>query len=187
MVYVSVMKTALTLAFALLAIAAAPVGRARAADTPAYVATAVADPARPKEDHDNDALRDPADTLAFAGVRPGMVVGELFPGGGYYTRLLSTLVGAKGKLIAVVPAPRPGAVADAQVGGSQGGGAVHGQVQGGVGNRAFAREPVDHHHQVGGAGRGALVDVELAAADADRAVYVAELVAWDVGAQAGEL
>jgi predicted methyltransferase len=98
MVYVSVMKTALTLAFALLAIAAAPVGRARAADTPAYVATAVADPARPKEDHDNDALRDPADTLAFAGVRPGMVVGELFPGGGYYTRLLSDVVGPNGKV-----------------------------------------------------------------------------------------
>jgi predicted methyltransferase len=68
------------------------------ADTPAYVAAAVADSARPKDDRDADALRDPADTLAFAGVKPGMVVGELFPGGGYYTRLISDVVGAQGKV-----------------------------------------------------------------------------------------
>jgi predicted methyltransferase len=71
---------------------------ARAADAPAYVASAIADPARPKDDRDADVLRDPADTLAFAGVKPGMVVGELFPGGGYYTRLISEVVGPTGKV-----------------------------------------------------------------------------------------
>jgi predicted methyltransferase len=71
---------------------------ANAADSPAYVASAIADPARPKDDRDADALRDPADTLAFAGVKPGMVVGELFPGGGYYTRMISDVVGPKGKV-----------------------------------------------------------------------------------------
>jgi len=74
------------------------VGVARAADAPAYVAAAVADSARPKEDRDADVLRDPADTLAFAGVKPGMTVGELFPGGGYYTRLISDVVGPSGKV-----------------------------------------------------------------------------------------
>jgi predicted methyltransferase len=73
-------------------------GAARAADTPAFVTAAVADPARPKDDRDADALRDPADTLAFVGVRPGMVVGELFPGGGYYTRMISDVVGPHGKV-----------------------------------------------------------------------------------------
>jgi predicted methyltransferase len=73
-------------------------GHARSADAPAYVAAAVADPARPKDDRDSDALRDPTDTLAFAGVKPGMVVGELFPGGGYYTRMISDVVGPKGKV-----------------------------------------------------------------------------------------
>jgi len=68
------------------------------ADPPAYVARAVADAGRPKEDVASDALRDPADTLAFAGVRPGMVVGELFPGGGYFTRLISDVVGPTGKV-----------------------------------------------------------------------------------------
>jgi predicted methyltransferase len=83
---------------ALVASGALSAGAAVAADTPAYVARAVADPARPKDDRDADVLRDPAETLAFAGVKPGMVVGELFPGGGYYTRLISDVVGRRGKV-----------------------------------------------------------------------------------------
>ena len=73
---------------------------------PAYVAAAVADPARPPADRKRDADRKPAATLAFAGVRPGQTVVELIPGAGYYTRLLSRVVGAKGHVYAVVPAPR---------------------------------------------------------------------------------
>jgi len=80
--------------FASLAIA----GAAPAAAPPPYIAQAVADSARPKEDVAADALRDPADTLAFAGVKPGMAVGELFPGGGYFTRMLSDIVGPKGTI-----------------------------------------------------------------------------------------
>ena len=77
------------------------VAAAQAAGAPPYVTSAVADPARPKDDTTTDASRDPTDTLVFAGVRPGMVVGELFPGGGYYTRVLSDVVGRKGKVFAV--------------------------------------------------------------------------------------
>ncbi len=43
----------------------------------------------------------PADTLAFAGVKPGMTVAELFPGGGYYSRMLSDIVGAKGHVFGI--------------------------------------------------------------------------------------
>ncbi len=71
---------------------------ALAADAPSYVGSAVADATRPQTDTAADALRDPADTLAFAGVKPGMAVGELFPGGGYFTRMLSDVVGPKGKV-----------------------------------------------------------------------------------------
>jgi predicted methyltransferase len=74
---------------------------ALAAGTPPYVAKAVADRARPKDDVTSDTLRDPADTLAFAGVRPGMIVGELAPGGGYFTRMLSDVVGPRGKVFGV--------------------------------------------------------------------------------------
>lgn len=59
---------------------------------------AIADSTRPKVDIDRDAQRLPAETLALAGVRPGMIVGELFPGGGYFTRPLSKIVGPKGKV-----------------------------------------------------------------------------------------
>ena len=71
-------------------------GAAMAA-APAFIAHALADPSRPKADTDTDALRDPADTLAFAGVKPGMTVAELFPGGGYFTRMLSDIVGPEGQ------------------------------------------------------------------------------------------
>jgi predicted methyltransferase len=86
----------LALAFAALLIVGA--GPAPAETVPSYVASAVADPSRPKDDTATDALRDPSDTLAFAGVKPGMVVGELFPGGGYFTHMLSDIVGPHGKV-----------------------------------------------------------------------------------------
>jgi len=65
------------------------------------VAAAVADPSRPKADTDADANRKPAETLAFAGVRPGMVVGEFYPGGGYFTRMLARVVGPNGHVYGV--------------------------------------------------------------------------------------
>ncbi|HSM97268.1 MAG TPA: hypothetical protein VLT91_14590, partial [Rhizomicrobium sp.] len=54
-------------------------GAALAASVPDYVSKAVADTTRPKADTDRDALRLPAETIAFAGVKPGMKVAELFP------------------------------------------------------------------------------------------------------------
>ena len=76
---------------------------------PAYVTAAVADSARPAEDKQRDADRKPAETLAFAGVKPGDTVIELAPGKGYYTRLLSAVVGPKGKVYAVGSQPKPDA------------------------------------------------------------------------------
>ncbi len=85
-------------------------GAALAADVPSDIAHAVADATRPKENTDSDALRDPAGTLAFAGVKRGMVIGELFPGGGYFTRMLSDIVGPKGKIYALETTRWKGAV-----------------------------------------------------------------------------
>jgi predicted methyltransferase len=59
---------------------------------------ALADPARSQADRDADKYRKPAETLDFSGVKPGMKVGELFPGGGYFTRPLSDIVGPSGKV-----------------------------------------------------------------------------------------
>ena len=73
-------------------------GTARAANLPDYVTKAVGDSTRPKDNRDADAIRAPAETLAFAGVKPGMVVGELYPCGGYFSRMLSDVVGPTGKI-----------------------------------------------------------------------------------------
>jgi len=76
---------------------------------PAYIAAAVSDSARPASDTERDADRKPGATLAFAGVKPGQQVLELAPGRGYYTRLLSAVVGPKGKVYVVTSPPRPDA------------------------------------------------------------------------------
>jgi len=76
-------------------------GAAFAAGVPDYVSKAVADPSRPKTDTARDALRAPAETIAFVGVKPGMVVAELFPAGGYFTRMISDVVGPNGKVYGI--------------------------------------------------------------------------------------
>jgi predicted methyltransferase len=92
-----------------LALAALFASAAVAAAVPPDIAKAVADPSRPKDDTAADALRDPADTLAFAGVKPGMTVVELYPGGGYFTRMISDVVGPKGAIVGVENAGWKGA------------------------------------------------------------------------------
>jgi predicted methyltransferase len=86
---------------------------AGAASVPGNIAAAVADSNRPDGDKTRDANRKPAETLAFAGVKPGAQVAELLPGGGYFTRLFSKAVGSSGHVYAVVPAPMADAPADA--------------------------------------------------------------------------
>ena len=76
-------------------------GTAIAAPVPDYIAKAVSDAGRPKTDSERDSLRFPGETIAFAGVKPGMTIAEFFPAGGYYTRMLSAAVGPKGKIIGI--------------------------------------------------------------------------------------
>jgi predicted methyltransferase len=76
---------------------------------PAGVAAAVADSGRPAEDKQRDANRKPAEIIAFAGIKSGDQVAELLPGRGYFTRIFSKVVGDKGVVYALTPAPRPDA------------------------------------------------------------------------------
>ena len=91
------MKIRLALAAAALVLCAA----AGAPASPQSVAQAVSDPTRPAADRATDAHRLPYKTLLFSGVKEGDIVGELLPGGGYYTRMLSDIVGPKGKVYAL--------------------------------------------------------------------------------------
>jgi len=68
-------------------------------ETDVYAA-AVASPDRLPGDYEKDAGRKPAKVLAFFGIKPGMTVLETFAGGGYYTDLLSKVVGPEGHVVA---------------------------------------------------------------------------------------
>jgi predicted methyltransferase len=74
----------------------------------------LADPIRPPEDVARDADRKPAELLSFAGIRPGMKIVELAPGGGYFTRILTGAVGSKGHVYSITGKPSPGVQALAQ-------------------------------------------------------------------------
>lgn len=102
-----------SVALALISVSLALCGSALAQSPAATeaIATAVADTARPDADKARDAVRKPAEIVAFAGVKPGDKVAEIAPGGGYYTRILSKAVGPEGKVYALMPAffaNRPG-------------------------------------------------------------------------------
>lgn len=68
---------------------------------PPFIAAAIANPERPTFDRARDANRKPGEMLVFAGVKPGMKIVELQPGGGYFTRILSMAVGQLGKVAAI--------------------------------------------------------------------------------------
>ncbi len=74
-----------------------------ASPTPGYITAAIADSERPDTDRKQDSERKPAEVLAFTGIKPGDTVVDLMPGSGYYTRLLSKIVGPTGKVYALQP------------------------------------------------------------------------------------
>jgi predicted methyltransferase len=91
-------------------------GLALAAAPSSAVTAAVASSTRPEADRARDADRKPAEVIAFAGIGPGAKVSEISPGGGYFTRIFSKIVGEKGVVYALVaarpanaPAPAAGA------------------------------------------------------------------------------
>src|SRR5438309_10487205 len=63
---------------------------------------ALADPARAAQ-RAIDARRHPAELVTLADLKPGQRVLDLIPGDGYWTRIFSRMVGAKGRVYAVWP------------------------------------------------------------------------------------
>lgn len=63
-----------------------------------YYAMAVHYAARPEADKERDLQRQPEQVMAFAGLQPGMIVFDLFAAGGWYTELLSRVVGEEGQV-----------------------------------------------------------------------------------------
>lgn len=87
----------------LIALAALALSAPAFAAPPPAVEAAVASPDRPDADKARDADRKPTDLVAWGGIKPGDKVVDFMPGGGYFTRIFSKVVGPKGKVFAVVP------------------------------------------------------------------------------------
>ena len=77
----------------------------QAQQIPDYIAAAVAAPERSAKDRERDARDKPAELLAFAGVKPGMKVADVFGGGGYWSEILVRAVGPTGGVTLVNNAP----------------------------------------------------------------------------------
>ena len=75
---------------------------ASAPDYPTLVASAD----RPANERELDATRRPAEVMAFYGVKRGDKVADLWAGRGYYTAILSEIVGPEGVVYTVNPNSR---------------------------------------------------------------------------------
>lgn len=90
------MKRVLTAALGVLAFSAATANEDA-------ISNAIADPTRLEDHRARDEGRNPASVLQFAGVKSGDAVADLAAGSGYYTALLSRVVGEEGEVYAIDP------------------------------------------------------------------------------------
>lgn len=94
----------MTVASALIILGIAAGTPLRAAEVSKAIVQAVKDSGRPDVDRQRDGHRKPAEVVAFAGAKPRDKIADLMPGGGYFTRIFSKVVGDKGHVYAIVPA-----------------------------------------------------------------------------------
>lgn len=85
------------LAFALMGIGEMAFALEPVIDSAMHAPTRQADSVR-------DSARHGAEITSFAGIKPGQVVVDFIPGGGYWTRIFSGVVGPKGKVLDIWPA-----------------------------------------------------------------------------------
>ena len=68
---------------------------------------ALSNPERPENERALDAARKPREVLAFYGVKRGDKVADIWAGRGYYTAILSQVVGTQGMVYSANPNARP--------------------------------------------------------------------------------
>src|SRR5688500_3582011 len=61
---------------------------------------------RPEAERNIDVVRKPNEVMAFYGVKRGQKVADIFAARGYYTAILSQMVGPEGVVYSANPAPR---------------------------------------------------------------------------------
>lgn len=83
------------------------IGACATIETPQDYTFALGNPERPQSERNLDAARKPAEVLAFYGVNRGDKVADILAARGYYTAILSQVVGPKGVVYSVNPFSRP--------------------------------------------------------------------------------
>jgi predicted methyltransferase len=87
----------------------APAADSNASDSGAFLDAAIAGDHRTEEDRARDVFRHPKETLEFFGIEPGMTVVEIWPGGGWYTKIIAPYLKAGGGKFYAAGFPRDGA------------------------------------------------------------------------------
>jgi predicted methyltransferase len=88
-----------------LTLCATAIFAASAAAEEAVYTQAVAHEGRSSQDRERDARELPAEVMAFAGLKAGMKVADVFGGGGYYSELISYVAGPRGEVVLVNNVP----------------------------------------------------------------------------------
>ena len=88
----------LAIAGLLFAVLQMPIATCASADA---IDAALAHPGRPEADLKRDALDHPADILGMLDIKSGMTVADVMAGSGYYSEILSYLVGPKGHVLLI--------------------------------------------------------------------------------------
>jgi len=96
-------KFALTMGSALLLGSITVTATPALADENSAIATAVSATDRPESDRKLDESRKPAELLTFMGLKAGDSALDILSASGYYARIMGSVVGADGKVVAVNP------------------------------------------------------------------------------------
>ena len=104
----------------LMSLAPCSEGRADAASSAhAVVEAAVSDPRRPDEQVKLDATRKPAVSVLFSEAKSGDRIVDVMSGNGYFTRILSQLVGPAGRIYAYIPTEQIAHCSPQEIAGTQ--------------------------------------------------------------------
>jgi predicted methyltransferase len=105
---------------ALLSLSACDVGWAdTVALTPVLMGAAISDPRRPDDQVKLDVTRKPAPSVVFSEAKPGDRIADVMSGNGYFTRLLSDVVGPSGHVYAYVPTEQIAHCSPREIAGTQ--------------------------------------------------------------------
>ena len=103
----------------LLTLAGCGVAQADGASTRVIVEAAISDPRRPDDQVRLDATRKPAVTVLFSEAKAGDRIADVMSGNGYFTRILSQVVGPAGHIYAYLPTEQIAHCSPKEIAGTQ--------------------------------------------------------------------